>query len=39
MIDYVGIASQMIVVGVGMECVFIIIGYIVSTVFNLLKVR
>lgn len=38
-VDYVGIACQFIVVGGCLECVVIILGYIVSTVFNLMKVR
>lgn len=39
LVDYVSIAGQFIVVGGCLECVVIILGYLISTVFNLLKVR
>lgn len=39
MIDYVGIASQMIIVGGCLECVVIMTGYIVITVLSLMKAR
>lgn len=39
MIDYVGIASQFMVLGAGMECIVIMIGYIIQAVFNLMKAR
>ena len=38
-IELVNIAVQMIVVGSGMECIVIMIGYIIQAVFGLLKGR
>lgn len=37
--EYVHLAFQFAIVGGGMECIVIMIGYIINSVFNLMKAR
>ena len=37
--EYVHIAFQFVILGGAMECIAIMIGYVISSVFNLMKAR